>query len=301
MGIIKRCVKRLVPELQPYLTAMLQTGYSAMTIRTSLTSLRAQSLLASERARDPKRLPAYGFKGYSQNDEDGILQEIFRRINATRQTFVEVGAGSGTQNNTLYLLLSGWRGLWIECDARLVSSINNALAAYIESGHLVVRQAFVERDNIDSIIRGGGFDGEIDLLSIDIDGNDYWVWKEIAAVNPRVVTIEYNATFRPPVSVVMDYGKEHRWDRTNYFGASLKALEGLGRQKGYALVGCCLAGVNAFFVREDLVQDRFCSPFTAENHYEPPRYSLFGARPDEDVHPSGVGVYKRVEHDSERE
>ena len=280
---------------------MLQAGNSAAAIRTSLASLRTQSLLASERARDPKRLLAYGFKGHSQNDEDGILQEIFRRINATRRTFVEFGAGTGTENNTLYLLFAGWRGLWIECDANLVSSISKALAAYIENGQLVVRQAFVERDNIDSIIRGGGFDGEIDLLSIDIDGNDYWVWKEIAAVNPRVVTIEYNATFRPPVSVVMDYRQEYRWDGTNYFGASLKALEGLGRQKGYALVGCCLAGLNAFFVRQDLVQDRFCPPFTAENHYEPPRYSLFGARPDDDTHPSGVGMYKRVEHGDQGE
>jgi hypothetical protein len=248
-----------------------------MTIRTSLTSLRTQSLLASERARDPQRLLASGFKGYSQNDEDGILQEIFRRINVTRQTFVEFGAGSGTQNNTLYLLFSGWRGLWIECDASLVSSINKALAAYIENGQLVVRQAFVEPDSIDSIIHSGGFDGEIDLLSIDIDGNDYWVWNEISSVKPRVVTIEYNATFRLPVSVVKDYRKEYRWDGTNYDGASLKALEGLGRQKGYALVGCCLAGVNAFFVRQDLVEDRFCSPFTTENHYEPPRFSLLGA------------------------
>jgi hypothetical protein len=131
MRIIKRCVKRLVPEVQPYLTAMLQTGYSAMAIRASLTSLRTQSLLASERARDPKRLLPCGFKGYSQNDEDGILQEIFRRINTTRRVFVEFGAGSGTENNTLYLLFSGWRGLWIECDAGLVSSIRRALAAYI--------------------------------------------------------------------------------------------------------------------------------------------------------------------------
>ena len=301
MGIIKRWVRRLVPEVEPYLKAMLQTGYSAMAIRASLTSLRTQSLLASDRARDPKRLLAYGFKGYSQNDEDGILQEIFRRINATRRAFVELGAGSGAENNTLYLLFSGWRGLWIECDASLVSSISNALAAYIESGQLVVLQEFADMNNIDSIIRGAGFDGEIDLLSIDIDGNDYWVWKKIAAVKPRVVTIEYNATFRPPVSVVMDYRKEYRWDATNYFGASLKALEGLGRQKGYALVGCCLAGINAFFVRQDLVQDRFCSPFTAENHYEPPRYSLFGARPDDDTHPSGVGMYKQVEHGNQGE
>jgi len=299
MGIIKRCVKRFVPELKPIHEALLQTGYSARVIQTNLTSLRIQLLLASERARDPKRLLSHGFKSYSQNDEDGILQEIFRRINATRRTFVEFGVGSGTENNTLYLLFAGWRGLWIECDATSASSIRIALSAYIESGQLVVRQEFADKNNIDSVIRSAGFEGEIDLLSIDIDGNDYWVWKEISAVEPRVVTIEYNATFPPPASVVMKYSKEHRWGGTNYFGASLSALEDLGRQKGYALVGCCLAGANGFFVRQDLVQDRFCSPFTAENHYEPARYSLFGGR--DDTHPSGVGMYERVEHEKKRD
>jgi hypothetical protein len=293
MGIIKRWMKRLAPELLPYPRAVLEAANSLRAIQTSLSSFRIRSLLESERARDPKRLFPYGFTGYSENDEDGILEEIFRRINATRQSFVEFGAGEGAQNNTLYLLFSGWHGLWIECIASSVASITRTLAPYIESGQLVVRQAFVEPDTIDSFMRAAGFGGEIDLLSIDIDGNDYWVWKGISAVNPRVVAIEYNATFRPPVSVVMDYHKEHRWDGTNYFGASLKALEGLGRQKGYALVGCSLAGGNAFFVREDLVQERFCSPFTAENHYEPPRYSLFKGR--DDSHPPGVGWYRRIE------
>lgn len=297
MGIIKRWVKRLVPELLPYPRAVLEAANSLRAVQTSLSSFRIRSLLASERGRDPKRLFPYGFKGYSQNDEDGILEEIFRRINATRRTFVEFGAGEGAQNNTLYLLLSGWHGLWIDSSASSVASIMRTLAAYIESGQLVVRQAFVEPDTIDSVIRAAGFGGEIDLLSIDIDGNDYWVWKGISAVNPRVVVIEYNATFRPPVSVVIDYHKEYRWDGTNYFGASLKALEGLGRQKGYALVGCSLAGGNAFFVRQDLVQERFCSPFTAENHYEPPRCTLFGGR--DDTEPPGVGLYRRIEHPSQ--
>jgi hypothetical protein len=289
-------MKRIAPDLWPIKKALMQTAASARAIQTSLANLRAQLLLASERGQDPKRLLSYGFKAYSQNDEDGILQEIFRRINATGQTFIEFGVGPGTENNTLYLLLSGWRGLWIESDADSLSSIKIALAPYIESGQLLVRQEFVDQSNIDSTIRSAGMQGDIDLLSIDIDGQDYWIWKQIFAVKPRVVAIEYNATFRPPVRVVMDYRRDYRWNGTNYSGASLSALEELGRQKGYALVGCCLAGVNAFFVREDLVQDLFSSPFTAENHYEPPRYSLFGASYD-DRHPPGVGIYVQVEHD----
>jgi hypothetical protein len=260
--------------------------------RGALLELRRESLLGCERGRDRKRLLSYGFKAYSQNDEDGIIQEIFRRIGWTARTFIEFGVGTGAENNTLYLLFSGWRGLWIEADADRVSVARTGLSHYVQAGQLSVACEFVVPDNVNSIIDTMEMNGGVDLLSIDIDGNDYWVWKDIAVVKPRVVVIEYNATFRPPVSVVIEYNKDYRWDGTNYFGASLKALEALGRDKGYTLVGCCLAGVNAFFVREDLVQERFCAPFTAENHYEPPRYSLFaGGR---DANPPRAGTYRIV-------
>ena len=88
--------------------------------------------------------------------------------------------------------------------------------------------------------------GEIDLLSIDIDYNDYWIWKAVTAVSPRVVVIEYNATLRPPMSLVVPYDPACMWDGTNYFGASLEALVRLGRDKGYRVVACNYTGVNAF-------------------------------------------------------
>jgi hypothetical protein len=298
MGIIRRFLKR---HLQPYINAALRVEqFSTMSVRSSLAALRTEALLATERARDPKRLLSFGFKGYSQNDEDGILQEIFQRISPAANTFIEIGVGwGGIENNTIYLLLSGWRGLWVEAGAEAVSAIRKGLAEYIEGGQLSLVHTFVDKENVDSLIRGAGFEGEVDLLSIDIDGNDYWIWEAISAVNPRVVVIEYNPTFRPPVSLVMEYGKDFVGDGTNFFGASLKAFEELGAEKGYALVGCCLAGANAFFVRRDLVQDRFCAPFTAENHYEPARYSLFVPYPD--AHAPGVGMYKRVERGHPKE
>jgi hypothetical protein len=114
--------------------------------------------------------------------------------------------------------------------------------------------------------------GEIDLLSIDIDYNDYWVWKAVDVANPRVVVIEYNAALRPPMSLVVPYDPTRSWDGSNYFGASLEALVRLGRTKGYRIVGCNFSGANAFFVRDDLCADHFLDPPTAEEHYEPPRY-----------------------------
>jgi hypothetical protein len=116
--------------------------------------------------------------------------------------------------------------------------------------------------------------GDIDLLSIDIDGNDYWVWQSITVVEPRVVVIEYNARYPPGLSWIMPYNPRNQFWDDGYFGASLSALEELGRQKGYVLVGCDFTGTNAFFVRQGLANGKFCAPFVAENHYEPPRYFL---------------------------
>ena len=116
--------------------------------------------------------------------------------------------------------------------------------------------------------------GDIDFLSIDIDYNDYWVWKAIDVVTPRVVAIEYNATLRPPMSLTVPYDPNGAWDGTNFHGASLEALTRLGAAKGYRLVGCGMAGVNAFFVRADLTGDLFLEPATAAEHYEPPRHYL---------------------------
>ena len=288
----------LVPEfvlkpLRPYLRAILDTRASVALTSNALYAMQRESLLSNERNRDPKRLLAHGFRGYSQHDEDGMIQEIFKRIGVSNQVFVEFGAGDGTENNTAYLMLSGWRGLWIDGSEAKAAAIRARFAAFIQTGQLSFVHGFVDRDSINGIIEKAGHSGEIDLLSIDIDGNDYWVWEVMSVVKPRVVVIEYNAVFRPPLAVVAEYNRNFVWDGTGYYGASLQALEGLGTRKGYALVGCSLSGINAFFVRQDLVGDKFCAPFTAENHFEPPRFGFYKAGAL-DMHPAGVGKYVRV-------
>jgi hypothetical protein len=283
----------IVKPFRPYLRAILGTHGSACLTNTVLYSMYRESLLSSDRNRDPKRLLASGFRAYSQNDEDGMIQEIFARLGVTNQTFIEFGVGDGTENNTLYLLLAGWRGLWIDGNDANAASINRQFSTFFHSGSLTFRHQFVTRDSINEIIKNANLSGEIDLLSIDIDGNDYWVWEAISQVQPRVVVIEYNAVFRPPIGVVAEYDEKFAWDGTSYYGASLKALESLASQKGYALVGCSLSGINAFFVRRDLVMDKFCAPFTAENHFEPPRFGFYKTG-GFDMHPPGVGHYKRL-------
>jgi len=283
----------LLKPLRPYLRAILETRDSTALASHALYAMQRETLLSNERNSDRKRLLAHGFRGHSQHDEDGMIQEIFRRIGVSNRIFVEFGVGDGTENNSLYLMLSGWRGLWIDGSDANAASIRRRFASYIQSGQLTFVQAFVDRESINDIISNERHSGEIDLLSIDIDGNDYWVWEAISAVQPRVVVIEYNAVFRPPLAMVAEYNKSFVWNGTSYYGASLKALESLGSQKGYALVGCSLSGINAFFVKQDLVRDNFCAPFTAENHFEPPRFGFYKTG-SLDMHPPGVGKYRIV-------
>ena len=232
--------------------------------------------LAKPRNADPKRLLRYGFKVYSQCDEDGIIQEIFRRVGVTNRCFVEFGVETGIECNTVKLLVEGWRGLWIEGNAQHAARIRTSFGPLLADGGLNLVESFVVAENIDSLLEKGGVSGEIDLLSIDIDNNDFWVWKAITRINPRVVVIEYNASLRPPMSLVVPYQPDRAWDgASNYYGASLEAFVRLGRSKGYRLVGCSISGVNAFFVRDDIAGDRFFDPATAEELYEPPRY-FFG-------------------------
>ncbi|MBX2868829.1 MAG: hypothetical protein KTR18_09150 [Acidiferrobacterales bacterium] len=230
--------------------------------------------LDNQRNQEDKRLLRHGFKAWSQNDEDGILEEIFRRVGTESKTFIEFGVEDGLECNTLYLTLSGWKGLWMDGSPRHLKSINSTFRHMIEAGQLAAVQAMINAENINELI-STHTNGEIDLLSIDIDRNDYWVWKAISGISPRVVVVEYNATIRPPISVTVKYDASARWNGSNYFGASLSAFEKLGKEKGYSLVGCSYSGSNAFFVRDDLIADRFCAPFTAENHYEPPRYHVW--------------------------
>jgi hypothetical protein len=242
--------------------------------RVALAEQGRTELLATERYRDPRRLNGSEQQFFSQNGEDGIIAEIFRRVGAPGRFFVEFGVGDGTENNTVTLLMQGWRGVWLEGSAEQVARIRSQFATYIASGQLTLVHTLVTAENIESLFRDAGVPEELDLLSIDIDSRDYWVWQALERYRPRAVVIEYNSQFPPDARWVYDSVPTGGWDQTTYLGASLKSLELLGARKGYDLVGCDITGVNAFFVRRELLGDHFAAPYTAENHYEPPRFHL---------------------------
>ena len=212
--------------------------------------------------KNAKRLEHFGRQVYSQNEEDGIIAEIFKRIGTHDKTFVEFGCADGKENNTRFLLDKGWRGLWIEGAKSNVETARQLFAQPISAGRLKVINAFITRENINDLIALDGYIGaaEIDLLSIDIDGNDAHVWQAID-ISPRVVCIEYNAFFGSSKEWTIEYDPTFHYvfdgRGRNLFGASLKLLDRIGKDRNYTLVGCNLTGVNAFFVRNDLVEDKF--------------------------------------------
>jgi hypothetical protein len=221
-----------------------------------------------------KRLNCFEFSAFSQNGEDGIIEEIFRRIGVTNRFFVEFGASDGVETNSSYLLYKGWNGVWIDGSQKNLAAIRQSCANAIAKGQLQAVCSFITAENIEGLFKDANVPTELDFLSVDIDRNDYYVWEALQSYRPRVVAIEYNAVYRPGCDFVIPYDAHAVWDKTSHFGASIDALCRLGAQKGYKLVGCCFAGINAFFVREDLLEDHFEPPFTSENHFEPPRYFL---------------------------
>jgi hypothetical protein len=196
---------------------------------------------------------------YSQNGEDGIIRIIFHKIGHANKFCVEFGVFDGSECNTRYLIEKhGWRYLHMD-------------GGDYKRLYTDVKKEFITAENINLLFRKYNVPEEFDLLSIDIDFNDYWVWKAIEGYRPRAVVIEYNSSIPPTESKAVKYEPYGRSYGTNYFGASLLAFVKLGELKGYTLVGCDKTGTNAFFVRSDLVGDHFTIKDIKEV-YRPPAY-----------------------------
>ena len=205
------------------------------------------------------------FKVYSKHGGDGIIAYIFSKIGVTNRTFVEIGVEDGRECNTANLSRNfGWPGLMIDANEKWVKSAEEFFKDY----KVKVIHSFVTAENINQTLRGG----EIDLVSIDIDGNDYWVWKAIDGVNPRVVVLEYNSSFGLH-SITQKYMPTHKFNPEEhplFFGASLPALVKLSKNKGYILVACDTHGHDAFFVRHDVAKEHFKELSPEEAFYPNP-------------------------------
>ncbi|MFG0212417.1 hypothetical protein ACFU8X_04890 [Brevibacillus porteri] len=232
-------------------------------------------------------LNRYEKRVFSQNGEDGIIEEIFSRIGTTNRYCVEFGVGDGSECMIKNLVTQhGWSGLAMEGD---LNSCKKMSADYAPHPQLMIKCESITRENIVSLFEDNGVPKEFDLLSIDIDGNDYWVWQALSTYTPRLVVIEYNAAFSPPQKMVIEYQPDFKWGGTTYFGASLSSLAILGNRLGYALVGTDSKGVNAFFLRHDLLRQSGFSELTPEQAYHPPRYGKY-----EGGHPHQSGPHLEI-------
>ena len=223
--------------------------------QNDLKILTGLSLL--EQKKDTKNINDHELKIFSQFGEDGIIDFLVKKINLQTKTFIEFGVEDYEESNTKFLLeAKNWKGLVIDSSQRFIDIIKKQ--DFYWRNNLIAVKAFITVENIDNLIKKNFLHDDVGLMSIDIDGNDYWVWKAIKARKPAIVIIEYNARFGYEKSVSIPYKKD--FDRiaehhsSIYFGASLMALYKLGKEKGYSLVGTNANGNNSFFVRDDFIK-----------------------------------------------
>lgn len=196
------------------------------------------------------------FKVFSQFGEDGIIQYLQQLVikNGSDKRFIEFGVENYLESNTRFLLVNNnWRGLVFDGSRVNIESIKSQ--EFYWRNDLVAKNAWIDRDNINGLIKSEGFDGEVGILSVDIDGNDYWVWESIEVVNPIIVIVEWNSLFGDKAAISIPYSPSFQRTEAHfsnlYYGASIAALHHLGEKKGYKLIGSNSAGNNLFFVRED--------------------------------------------------
>ena len=214
-----------------------------------------------------------GEKYFSQFEEDGITLEILRRIEVKTGTFAEFGVGDGSENNTLILLASGYRGFWVG---------GEDLFFHCESARprFAFLKRWIDRDNALIHLREGlDLIGstELDVVSLDLDGNDIYVAEAILQnqTKPKLFIVEYNAKFPPPIRWMIEYDKDHHWGGDDYFGASLSSFNDLFAKHDYTLICCNCSGVNAFFIRNDFLHYFEDVPKDIGKLFFAPRYYLF--------------------------
>ena len=226
---------------------------------------------------DPS-INTFEFSVYSQNGEDGVILSLLSKIGVDAHYIIEIGTGDGRECNSANLTLNfGWRGCLFEANDESANSARSYFAACLgeNSDRVRVFNAIVSPENINQLLSNAEVPTHADILSIDIDSYDYWVWEAIDTITPKLVVIEYNASFGPTCAVTIPYGSLGRSDTQGleyYCGASISALSRLGERKGYVLLGCDSKGVNAFFVRSDLVANAGLKAVTPEQAFKPHFY-----------------------------
>ncbi len=242
----------IINRLKKYLELLKQNSEGVNKIQEALGRIEARQL----HGRFQGDIRSVEFRAFSQWGEDGIIQELIRLVNPQAKKFIEFGVQNYRESNTRFLLINNnWSGLIIDGSEKNINYIKKDPIYW--QHNLKADCAFITIENINDIFLRNGFSGEVGLLSIDIDGNDYWVWNAINVVSPAIVITEYNARYGSEKAVTVPYDpafvRENAHFSGIYYGASLKAMCQLANHKGYTFIGCNSAGNNAFFVKNEFM------------------------------------------------
>jgi hypothetical protein len=240
---MKALVKKVLYRIRKYL------GIDSILMLLGKICIEAQ-----KNVKDIDSLDKVEFRVFSQWGEDGIIQYLIRNIRISNKIFIEFGVEDYKESNTRFLLHNNnWKGLIIDGSEKHIKRIKNSDEYW--KFDLTAVCSFITAENINQIFTEHQFNTSIGLLSVDIDGNDYWVWKAIDVVQPEIIIVEYNSVFGSERTITIPYQPD--FVRANahhshlYAGTSLAAIVKLSEEKGYSFVGSNSAGNNAYFVRKD--------------------------------------------------
>lgn len=256
---MKRRINYYLRQITRNILAVVEGRVAHLEAQQGDLSRQIAEVRRSMRESAPENPSLHGFKVYSQADEDGIIEYLLERLPTadSNRTFIEIGCGDGLENNSHFLLLKGYSGVWLDGSEQNIQFIRDAIdeKASADEGRLLLMSRFVDRQNIAAILESScKFLGNTDpdFFSLDIDGNDCFIAEEVIKhISPKIICAEYNAKFPPNFRTSIRYDKDHIWKNDDYHGASLayfcKILQ------GYSLVSCNMSGANAFFARNDLM------------------------------------------------
>lgn len=247
---------------------MSRQSLSANMLKSQIMLLGSLSAIEHKKNLNVANLHDVEFKVFSQWGDDGIIQYLINKLEIPNKTFVEFGVANYTESNTRYLLMNNnWSGLIMDGSIDNINYIKNDEIYW--QYDLQAKHAFIDVDNVNHLIASAGFPPELGLLHIDIDGNDYWVWKAVKHVNPIIVIVEYNSLFGPNNAWTTPYDPMFVRSKFHYsnlcYGSSLTSLCDLAEEKGYYFVGSNSAGNNAYFIRKDKIDD--IKPISASEGY----------------------------------
>ena len=224
----------------------------------SMLMLQGRMYADFNKQKNSLNIQDYEFKVFSQCGDDGIIQYLINKIPINNKTFIEFGVENYNESNTRFLLQNNnWSGLIIDGSDENIKYIKKNDLYWMHD--LKAVSAFITKDNINDLIKNADIEGEIGILSVDIDGNDYWVWDAIDCVEPQIVIVEYNSLFGDEAKITVPYDENFRRNDKHYsnlyFGASISAINILADKKGYFLVGSNTVGNNLFFVKKEYISD----------------------------------------------